>query len=98
MKLLMATENGAQELRVKVYVVKCGLDTLISLLLTLPSTSAQSLYFLSLVQVQGGTQQISEKIADRVGRDKIHLNQPITRITQENGIVTVETTTGKLFR
>jgi len=43
MKLLMATENGAQELRVKVYVVKCGLDTLLSLLLTLPSTSAKSL-------------------------------------------------------
>ncbi|XP_046437398.1 probable flavin-containing monoamine oxidase A [Daphnia pulex] len=65
MKLLMATENGAQELRVK-----------------------------------GGTQQISEILADRIGRKNIHLEQPVASISQsdESGLVTVKTLSAKIFR
>lgn len=48
--------------------------------------------------IQGGTQQISELLADRVGREKIHLEEPVTRICQDDRIVTVHTATGKVFR
>ncbi|XP_057367268.1 probable flavin-containing monoamine oxidase A isoform X1 [Daphnia carinata] len=64
MKLLLATENGAQELRVK-----------------------------------GGTQQISEILADRIGRENVQLNQPVSAIYQDQTeFITVHTLTGKIFR
>ena len=47
---------------------------------------------------QGGTQQISQLLADRVGRHRIHLQHPVSSITQrEDGAVTVTTTAGSSF-
>jgi len=50
------------------------------------------------LRVKGGTQQISELLADRVGREKIHLEEPVTHVYQDGHIVTVHTATGKVFR
>jgi hypothetical protein len=88
MKLLMATENGAQELRVKVR--EKGYYTMFSRLLD----------FHFWVNSQGGTQQISEILADRIGRKNIHLEQPVASISQsdESDLVTVKTLSAKIFR
>lgn len=87
MKLLLATENGAQELRVKVRE-KGYYATFLHM---------RSVF--DVVQLQGGTQQISEILADRVGRERIHLGEPVTSISHEEGeIVTVRTLSGKFYR
>lgn len=87
MKLLMATENGAQELRVKVR--EKGYYAIFALL---------SIFNFGLLS-QGGTQQISEILADRVGRENVQLNQPVSAIYQDQTeFVTVHTLTGKIFR
>jgi hypothetical protein len=85
MKLLMATENGAQELRVKV-----------SKLFFSFIDHFERLIFYR----QGGTQQISELLANRIGRDKIYLNEPVTHISEPEGrdFVTVNTESGKVFK
>ena len=90
MKLLMATENGAQELRVKVR--EKGYYTMFS------RTSRFS--FLDQFNSQGGTQQISEILADRIGRENIHLEEPVDSISQseQSESVTVHTLSGKIFR
>lgn len=51
-----------------------------------------------MVNSQGGTQQISEILADRVGRENIHLEEPVTSISQEDENVIVHTLKGKRFR
>ena len=48
--------------------------------------------------MQGGTQQISELLADRVGRHRLHLSHPVTSVIQrEDDTVTVTTATGTNF-
>jgi len=37
-------------------------------------------------------------LADRIGREKIHLNEPVTEIHQRDDIVSVHTATGKVFK
>lgn len=55
---------------------------------------------LCVIGVKGGTQQISERLADRIGREKIHLKEPVESISQQDkdNLVTVCTGTGKIFR
>ncbi|XP_043204708.1 probable flavin-containing monoamine oxidase A, partial [Amphibalanus amphitrite] len=48
-------------------------------------------------KVKGGTQQISELLADRIGRHRIFLGHPVTEITQGNDDVTVSTGDGVVF-
>ena len=88
MKLLMATESGAQELRIKVR--EKGYNTMFSRLLD----------FHFWTNSQGGTQQISEILADRIGRENIHLKEPVASISQTDvsDSVTVQTSSGKIFR
>ncbi|KAF0314577.1 putative flavin-containing monoamine oxidase A [Amphibalanus amphitrite] len=48
-------------------------------------------------KVKGGTQQISELLADRIGRHRIYLGHPVTEISQGNDDVTVSTGDGIIF-
>ncbi|XP_037094079.1 probable flavin-containing monoamine oxidase A [Pollicipes pollicipes] len=48
-------------------------------------------------KVKGGTQQISKLLAARVGEQRLLLREPVTRISQEDGTVTVTTGTGRTF-
>ena len=83
MRLLLATENGAQELRVKVILLHSKHEFIFK--------KINGLF-------QGGTQQISERLADKIGRNRIHLEEPVTRIVQNEELVTVHTATGKIFQ
>lgn len=51
-----------------------------------------------MVNSQGGTQQISEILADRVGRENIHFGEPVTSISEVDDNVIVHTLKGKSFR
>ncbi|XP_070580699.1 probable flavin-containing monoamine oxidase A isoform X2 [Ptychodera flava] len=47
-------------------------------------------------KIKGGAQQVSEKLADRIGRDSVWLGEPVTHINQEDpNQVTVITESGK---
>lgn len=82
MKLLMATENGAQELRVKVA----------------PSISPKNfLIGLSSFNFQGGTQQISELLCDKIGRDRIHLKEALESVDQFEDYALMKTSTGNTY-
>ncbi|XP_043196774.1 probable flavin-containing monoamine oxidase A [Amphibalanus amphitrite] len=50
------------------------------------------------LKVKGGTQQISELLADRIGRHRLYLRHPVTDITErQDGGVSVTTAAGNLF-
>ncbi|XP_077980470.1 putative flavin-containing monoamine oxidase A [Glandiceps talaboti] len=47
-------------------------------------------------KIKGGAQQISEKLADKIGRDNVWLNEPVTHVNQEDdSVVVITTDTGK---
>ncbi|KAL5018930.1 hypothetical protein ScPMuIL_004652 [Solemya velum] len=50
------------------------------------------------MKVEGGTQQISQKMAKLVGEGAVLLNQPVVKVTQLADHVDVTTATNKLFR
>lgn len=49
-------------------------------------------------KVDGGTQQISERIADRLGSDSVLLNKPVVAITQKNNEVVIKTLDSHEYR
>lgn len=49
------------------------------------------------VLFQGGTQQISEKLAEKVGESRLKLSEPVTRVTQSDSSVVVHTALGNTY-
>jgi len=48
-------------------------------------------------RIEGGNQRLIDELAERIGWENIHLNQPVTRVRQNPGGVRVFTYNGTLF-
>ena len=49
-------------------------------------------------KIKGGSQQISERIADRLGDNKVLINRPVVGVTQTGNQVVVKTIDGSEYR
>ncbi|XP_074649312.1 putative flavin-containing monoamine oxidase A [Tubulanus polymorphus] len=49
------------------------------------------------MKIKGGAQQISSRLMDRIGTEKVLLNQPVSTIVQDSAGVTIQTKSGDTF-